>query len=152
MKKIIILISIMMMITGGLLLSNENRIPVPIPASKIMEISGKIQAVMTDIPAGQVTADGLPPKAFTKIKVKDPATGQEHSIQIAPGHYLRLKGVILRKDDQIRIKGFKPDNSIEIKSMEIEVKGKILILRDQFGKGAWEKPNLRPKRTGFKVR
>jgi len=151
MKKIIILISIAIIITGGLLLSNDKRVPTPIPVSKIMEISGKIQAVMTDIPVRQATADG-PPKAFIKIKVKDPATGQEHSIQIAPGHFLRLKGVILRKDDQIRIKGFKPDNSLEIKSMEIEIKGKILILRDKFGKGAWEKPEIRPGRDGFKVR
>ena len=140
MKKTIVLISIAMMIAGGFLLSNDNKTQVPIPASKIMEISGKIQAVMTNIPLGQDSHGGAP-VAFTKVKVKDSTTGMEHSIQVAPGHFLRLKGMILHKDDQIRIKAFKPDNSMEIKSMEIEIKGKILILRDQFGKGAWEKPN-----------
>lgn len=149
MKKTIILISIVMIITGGLLLSNENKIPTPIPDSKIMEISGKIQAVMTEIPAGQASQTG-PPKAFTKVKIKDAVSGQEHSIQIAPGHFLRLKGIILRKNDQIRIKGYKPDNNIEIKSMEIEIKGMVLILRDKFGKGAWEKPEIRPGKDRFK--
>ncbi len=152
MKKLIIFISISMIITGGLLISNENRIPTPIPTAKIMEISGKIQAVMTDIPLGQKIAGGSLPQAYTKVKVKDPVSGREHSIQIAPGHYLKLKGVILQKNDQIKIKAFKADNSMEMKSLQIEIKGKILILRDKFGKGAWEKPELRPRRTGLKER
>lgn len=143
MKKTIILISIMMLIAGGVLFSISDKDFNPIPASKMMEIKGKIQAIMTGIPAGQPVVGGAVPLAFLKVKVLNKTTKQEHLVQVAPGDFLRLKGIILRKDDQIRIKAFKPDNSPEIKSLEVEIKGRILILRDRFGKGMWEKPQLR---------
>lgn len=152
MKKIIIMISITMLIAGGVLFSISDKVYDPIPASKIMELKGKIQAVMTEIPAGQPVSGGAAPVAFMKVKMKDPATGQEHSIQIAPGDFLRLKGVILQKDDQIRIKAFKSNNSPEFKSLEIEIKGKLLILRDRVGRGMWEKPLLRPNKTDLRKR
>ena len=152
MKKIIIMISIIMLIAGGVLFSISDKVYDPIPASKIMELKGKIQAVMTEIPAGQQVIGRTAPVAFMKIKMKDPATGQEHSIQIAPGDFLRLKGVILQKDDQIRIKAFKSNNSQEFKSLEIEIKGKLLILRDRVGRGMWEKPLLRPNKTDLRRR
>ncbi|MEN8223549.1 MAG: hypothetical protein ABFR36_09875 [Acidobacteriota bacterium] len=151
MKKTIILISISILVFAGILLPNETRIPDPVPVSKIMEISGKINAIMTDIPTGQPTSSG-PPVAFVKIKIKDGQTGQEHSIQVAPGHFLRLKGIMIQKDDQVKIKVFKPENSPEIKSMQIEVKGKVLILRDRFGKGLWEKPQIRAERREHTIR
>lgn len=152
MKKIIIMISITMLIAGGVLFSISDKVYDPIPASKIMELKGKIQAVMTEIPAGQKVIGGPAPVAFMKIKMKDPATGQEHSIQIAPGDFLRLKGVMLQKDDQIRIKVFKSNNSPEFKSLEIEIKGKLLVLRDRVGRGMWEKPLLRPNKTDLRRR
>ncbi len=151
MKNTIILTSILILIFGGIMFPNEKNLPEPVPTSKIMELSGKVNAIMTEIPTGPVTAAG-PPVAFIKIKIKDEKTGQEHSIQVAPGHFLRLKGVMIQKDDQVKIKGFKPDNTPEIKTMVLEVKGRILIIRDKFGKGVWEKPQIRTEKRGHTIR
>ncbi len=151
MKKTIILISIFMLIFAGNLISNEKNLPTPVPASKIMEISGKINAIMTGIPTGPVVG-GSAPAPFVKVKIKDDKTGQEHSIQVAPGHFLRLKGVILQNEDIIKLKVFKPENSQEIKTMQIEVKGRVVILRDNFGKGLWEKPQIREERREQTIR
>ncbi len=148
MKKIIILISITMLIATGILLSNENKSFQPVSSSKIMEISGKIQAIMTNIPVRRSAMEG-PSVAFIKIKVKNLTTGQESSVQIAPGYFLKIKGVVLQKNDQIKIKAFRKDNSAEIQSLEIETRGRVLVIRDRFGNGLWEKPQLRPKRSGF---
>ena len=151
MKKTIILTSILILVFGGIIFSNEKNLPTPVPASKIVELSGRVNAIMTEIPTGPVNAAD-PPAAFIKVKIKDEKTGQEHSIQVAPGHFLRLKGVMIRKDDQVKIKGFKPDNTPEIKTMELEVKGRILIIRDKFGKGLWEKPQIRTEKRGHIIR
>jgi len=144
MKKTTILISVLMMIFTGMVFANETDLPNPVPLSKISEISGKIEAIMTDIPTGPAIGGGAP-APFVKVKIKDQNTGQENDVQIAPGHFLRLKGVMLQKGDVIKAKIFKPVNSNEIKSMQIEVKGKVLVLRDRYGKGVWEKPRIRPR-------
>jgi len=151
MKKIIILTSISILVFGGIVFPNEKNLPNPVPSSKIMELSGRVNAIMTEIPTGPVTSAG-PPVAFIKIKIKDEKTGQEHSIQVAPGHFLRLKGVMIQKDDHVKIKGFKPDSSPEIKTIELEVKGRILIIRDKFGKGVWKKPQVRTEKRGHTIR
>lgn len=151
MKKTISMICILMLIFAGMMLANETNMPKPVPESKIMEISGKINAIMTEIPTGQQIG-GAPPVPFIKINVKDVNTGQEHSIQVAPGHFLRLKGIMLQKEDAIKMKVFRQDNSPEIKSMQIEVKGKTLVLRDRFGKGLWEKSQLRMEKQQQTIR
>ena len=60
-------------------------------------------------------------------------------------HFLRQSGIVLQKDDTIKAKVFKPENSQEIKSLQIEIKGKVLILRARYGKGVWEKTRIRPR-------
>ncbi len=150
MKKTIILISILILIFSGILLSNETKLPVQIQESKIMQIEGKIYAIMTDIPMTQDPGQGQL-KAIVKVKVKDDKTGQEHSIQIAPENFLKLNGIFLQKNDPIKIKAFKSGNANEIKSLDINIKGKVLKLRDKFGKGLWEKPqNVFKKRSPYK--
>lgn len=144
MKNTIIVISILMLIFTGMVFANEKNMPNPVPLSKISEISGKIEAIMTEIPTGPAGV-GAVPTPFVKVKIKDQNSGQENEVQLAPGHFLRLKGIMLQKGDVIKAKIFKPENSPEIKSLQIEVQGKILVLRDMYGKGVWEKPRIRPK-------
>jgi len=151
MKKSIIFAAITLLITAGMLSANETGHPAPISPAKIRDISGKIQAVMTDIPAGQPSMSGAA-VVFTKIKVKDEVTGQEHAIQLAPSQYLRLKGVLLQKDDPIRVKAFNPESTPDMKSLEIEIKGQVIILRDQYGNGLWEKPDIREERKEYQKR
>ena len=149
MKKTILLISILILMFSGILFSDQTKLPDPVPILQTMDISGKINAIMTDIPLTQEQAMGMS-SAFIKVKVKDDKTGMEHSIQIAPGNFLKLNGILLQKNDLIKVKAFKSGNSIEMKSLEINVKGKILKIRDKFGKGLWEKPKTTIKKNPFK--
>ena len=68
MKKTIIMIFVGILIAGGVLFSISDKVNDPIPASRIMELKGKIQAIMTEIPAGQQVGGGTAPVAFMKIK------------------------------------------------------------------------------------
>jgi len=146
MKRSTIFILITVLIGSGTLFSNSSNMRKPIPASNIIEINGEIQAIMTIIPSGETGHQG-PQSAFVQVKLKNSKTGKVHTIRIAPGYFLRMKGFMLHKNDEMRIKAIREIGSLEMKSMEIEVKGKVLILRDNYGMGFWKKNEEGQKRS-----
>ena len=149
MKKFLTITIVVLMVSIGLHLdSTTNKIP--ISQSSIVKVSGTIKAVMTEIPAGQDSQNA--PVAFTKLKITNPTAKLEYIVQVAPGLFLKSMGMFLKKDDKINIVGYRVPGSKDIKSITIEIRGRILPVRDRFGKGLWEKPEASPKKTGMKVR
>ncbi len=150
MKKSTTLLLIVIMISSGILFPEIGNVKRKVPLSNIMEVKGKILAVMTMVPPGMMGEDGSPESvSFVQVRLKNTVSGKEHTVRIAPGYYLRMKGFMLHKNDEIRIKAIREPRSHEMKSMEIEVKGKILILRDNYGTGFWKKNEEGQKKSNI---
>lgn len=121
----------------------QNKVPVN-PASIVM-LKGKVQAVMTTIPVvgGNVSQT---PHALIKVKIFVKETGSEYIVQLAPGNFMSLQGLVVNRDDIVNVKAFRTPDSPELKSMTFEKSGRVFILRDEFGRGLWEKNDIRPGR------
>ncbi|MEN8153195.1 MAG: hypothetical protein ABFR75_04170 [Acidobacteriota bacterium] len=155
MKKLLILtfILIVMITLTNPVFSNEkkasdNEMKIPINPASMISVQGKIQAVMTTVQS-PVSGQMNTPVAFIKIKIFDKNSNKEHFVQLAPGNFLRLQGLFLKKNDQIKIKGFTAQGSSELKSLILEKDGRIINLRDKFGDGLWNKSELLKERAGF---
>ncbi len=151
MKKITVKILIIILIGCMGTFLNSKTQENQISQSSVVEVKGTIEAVMTEIPVTNGTP-GRIPIAFIKIKIKEPGTNREHLVQVAPGSFLRTNGVFLRKNIKIKINGFKQLGSPEIKTIALEINGRMLTVRDRTGKGLWEKPEIRANRTGGRIR
>ncbi len=104
---------------------------------------------MTSVQTPRSGGQGVP-VAFIKLKIFDKTLNREHFVQLAPGNFLRLQGLFLKKDDLIKIKGFTDLGSPELKSLVIEKDGRTFTLRDEFGQGLWNKSVLQEQRREAK--
>lgn len=141
MKKLFILSLILSIIVVLVTPVSSDEIKKPLDQTKIISIQGNVQAIMTSIQTPESGVQGVP-VAFIKLKIFDKKLNKEYFVQLAPGNFLRLQGLFLKKDDLIKIKGFSDQGSPELKSLVIEKDGRIFTLRDELGRGLWNRSEL----------
>ena len=141
MKKLFILLLIASMILILVTPVSSDDTKQPLDQTKIINIQGNVQAIMTSIQAPRSGEQGVP-LAFIKLKIYDKNLNKEHFVQLAPGNFLRLKGLFLKKEDHVKIRVFSDQSSPELKPLGIEKDGRMFILRDEFGRGLWNKTEL----------
>lgn len=123
----------------------ENLPNVPVDPARIVTFAGTVNAVMIQIPVQ--TGNAAPvPHALIKVKIREKETGVEHIVILAPGNFLAKKGLTVNNGDQVAVKAFRTEGITDLKSMTIEKSGRLLVIRNEFGRGIWEKSDIRPGR------